>query len=169
MLKESRLVTTGKSGWDWMTVLRSDMEKQHRRVFLPHNCCQLSSETDRENDVKRREKGEKVWVWVNSVYPCHMSLVYQFPHCSLVAANSSSDTKTMDTRTRPTRCLFDLGGLRTHVKQKVDAATSKCVLQVVSSLWQAVSPHFSWPTAQKWNTPFPFLCSSTLIPHEILY
>lgn len=60
MLKESRLETIGKSGRGWMTVVQSDMEKQHRRVFLPHNCCQLSSETDGENDVKKREKGEKV-------------------------------------------------------------------------------------------------------------
>lgn len=71
------------------------------------------------NDVKKREKREKVWDWVNSVYPCHMSLVNQFPHCSLFAANSLSDTKTMNTHTRHTHCFCDLGRQRTHVKQKV--------------------------------------------------
>lgn len=152
-------MTIGKSGWGWMTVLHSDMEKQHRRVFLPHNCCQLSSETDRENDVKKREKGEKVWVWVNSVYPCHMSLVYQFPHCSLVAANSSSDTKTMNThalRTRLTRPWAPENTCRTESRR----ATNQCVLQVVSSLWQTVSPHFSWFTEQKWKHTFSLRCSS---------
>lgn len=40
-----------------------------------------------------RKNQEKVWHWVNFVYPCHLSLMYQFPNCSLVGANSSSDTK----------------------------------------------------------------------------
>ncbi len=118
MLKESRLVTIGKSSQGWMTVLHSDMEKQHRRVFLPHNCCQVSSETDRENDVKRREKGEKVWDWVNSAYPCHMSLLYQFPHCSLVAANSSSDTKTMNTHTRRRHTAYSTLGAGEHMSNR---------------------------------------------------
>lgn len=42
---------------------------------------------------KKRDRQEKVWEWVNYVYPCHMSLVYEFPHCNLVATNSLSDTK----------------------------------------------------------------------------
>lgn len=125
-------MTIGKSGQGWMTVLHSDMEKQHQRVFPPHNCCQLSSETDRENYVKKRENGHKVWDWVNSVYPCHMSLEYQFPHCSLVAPNSSSDTKTMNTHTRHTHGLVNLGRQRTHVKQKVDTlqANVRCRFSV---------------------------------------
>lgn len=118
------LMTMGKSGWGWMTVLHSDMEKQHRRVFLPHNCCQLNSETDREMMWK---KGEKVWDWVNSVYPCHISLVNQFPHCSLFATNSASNTNTMDTHAQHTHCFRDLGHQRTHVKQKVDPPQKMCV------------------------------------------
>lgn len=84
MLKKSQLMTIGKSGQGWMTVLHSDMEKQYWRVFPPHNCCQVSSETDRNWCKKGEKKGKKVWDWVNSAHPCHMSLVYQFPHCSLV-------------------------------------------------------------------------------------
>lgn len=60
MLKKSQLMTIGKSGQGWMTVLHSDMEKQYWRVFPPHNCCQVSSETDRETDVKKeKKKGRK--------------------------------------------------------------------------------------------------------------
>lgn len=79
------------------------------------------------NDVKKRKKGEKVWDWVNSVYPCHISLVNQFPHCSLFAANSASDTNTMETHTQHAHYFRDLGHQRTHVKQKVDASQKMCV------------------------------------------
>lgn len=88
-----------------------------------------------------------------------MSLAYQFPHCSLVAANSSSDTKTMNTHARRTRGWFDLGRTR---QTESGRTTSKHVLQAVSSLWRPVSPQFSWSTEQKLNAPFLLFCSSAL-------
>lgn len=91
---------------------------------------QLQSEADRENAVKKKEKGEKVWDWVNSVYPCHMSLAYPFPHCRLVASNSSSDTQnttylTLGTRERMSTYNRQMGASRCLI------IVANCLLLVI--------------------------------------
>lgn len=118
----------------------------------------------RRNDVKKGEKGEKVGDWVNSVYPCHMSLVNQFPHCSLFTAISSSDTKTTNTHPQVHGAFVTLGA-REHVKQKVSVLLNSRLAGC--QFTEAVSPHSSSFTVEIWNNVFTLLwCISCRSGHR---
>lgn len=143
----------------WQERLRvDDSASQWHRKTTPEGfpSAQLLSTKLRDRQRKwceKEKKREKVWVWVNSVYPCHMSLVHPSPHCSLVAANSSSDTKTMSAHALCTHGWVDLGCQRTHVKHGVNAPLTN-VRYRLSVHFHRLSLHTSsGPQNKSGNTP----------------
>lgn len=138
---------TADDYWQEWPGLDDSASQWHGKTILegfPSTQLLSSKLRDRQRNwcKKGDKKGEKVWDWVNSVHPCHMSLVYQFPH--------SSDTQKTS----------HAGLIRPRGPQSARQATSRhrnktnvcCRLSVYCgrlSLHTSADPHFNNDTLKR--------------------
>lgn len=118
---------------------------------------------------KKKKRGESLRLGQLCVPLSHVVSVARFtPHCSLVAANSSSYTEKQWRSKKKKKAWLSPPWARTHVKQKVDALRANMCCRLSVRCGVAVSPRLCWSTGQKKNETHRFLSSAPILPREIL-